>query len=230
LLSVSGIASRDTAAQSDLERFVTHPRSGGAGLVVALVMLIVMSMSALALVRTVSTSVLVAGNFAFRQAAVMAAEAGSEAAIVWLTARATLPDLYADLPNQGYYASLPEGLDISGSTPVGAKVAIDWDKDECNSRTGVACVSASPATTKDDAGQIVQYVIHRLCRSAGSPEDSANSCLLYRESSQVSPKKGQFSYGASSRFKPNSAVYYRITTRVSGPRNTTVFVQTLMHF
>jgi Tfp pilus assembly protein PilX len=209
---------------------VTHPRSGGAGLVVALVMLIVMSMSALALVRTVSTSVLVAGNFAFRQAAVMAAEAGSEAAIVWLTARATLPDLYADLPNQGYYASLPEGLDIGGSTPVDTKVAIDWDKDECNSRTGVTCVSASPATTKDDAGQIVQYVIHRLCRSAGSPEDSANSCLLYRESSQVSPKKGQFSYGASSRFKPNSAVYYRITTRVSGPRNTTVFVQTLMHF
>lgn len=209
---------------------MTHPRSGGAGLVVALVMLIVMSMSALALVRTVSTSVLVAGNFAFRQAAVMAAEAGSEAAIVWLTARAALPDLYTDLPNQGYYASLPEGLDISGSTTVGAKVAIDWDKDQCNSRTGVTCVSASPETTKDDAGQVIQYVIHRLCRSAGSPEDSANSCLLYRESSQVSPKKGQFSYGASSRFKPNSAVYYRITTRVSGPRNTTVFVQTLMHF
>jgi type IV pilus assembly protein PilX len=205
-------------------------RSGGAGLVVALVMLIVMSMSALALVRAVSTSVLAAGNFAFRQAAVMAAEAGSEAAIVWLTARALLPDLYSDQPDQGYYASLPDGLDISGSAPAGTKVAIDWDKDQCNSRSDVSCVSASPETTKDAAGQVIQYVIHRLCRSAGSPEDSANSCLLYRESSQVSPKKGQFSYGASSRFKSNSAVYYRITTRVSGPRNTTVFVQTLMHF
>ena len=205
-------------------------RSGGAGLVVALVMLIVMSMSALALVRAVSTGALVAGNFAFRQAAVMAAEAGSEAAIVWLTARATLPDLYTDLPNQGYYASLPDGLDISGSAPAGAKVAIDWDKDKCNSRSDVICVSASPETTKDAAGQVIQYVMHRLCRSAGSPEDSANSCLLYRESSQVSPKKGQFSYGASSRFKADSAVYYRITTRVRGPRNTTVFVQTLVHF
>ncbi len=205
-------------------------RSGGAGLVVALVMLIVMSMSALALVRAVSTSVLAAGNFAFRQAAVMAAEAGSEAAIVWLTARALLPDLYSDQPDQGYYASLPDGLDISGSSPAGTKVAIDWDKDQCNSRSDVTCVSASPETTKNAAGQVIQYVIHRLCRSAGSPEDSANSCLLYRESSQVSPKKGQFSYGASSRFKLNSAVYYRITTRVSGPRNTTVFVQTLMHF
>jgi type IV pilus assembly protein PilX len=209
---------------------VTHLRSGGAGLVVALVMLIVMSMSALALVRAVSTSVLVAGNFAFRQAAVMAAEAGSEAAVIWLTARARLPDLYSDQPNQGYYASLPDGLDISGSATADSKIAIDWDKDECNSRSDVTCVSASPDMTEDEAGQVIQYVIHRLCRSAGSSEDSANSCLLYRDGNQMSPKKGQFSYGASSRFKVGSAVYYRITTRVRGPRNTIVFVQTLIHF
>lgn len=209
---------------------MTHLRSGGAGLVVALVMLIVMSMSALALVRAVSTSVLVAGNFAFRQAAVMAAEAGSEAAVVWLTARARLPDLYSDQPNQGYYASLPDGLDISGSATADSKIAIDWDKDECNSRSDVTCVSASPDMTEDEAGQVIQYVIHRLCRSAGSSEDSANSCLLYRDGNQMSPKKGQFSYGASSRFKVGSAVYYRITTRVRGPRNTIVFVQTLIHF
>ena len=205
-------------------------RAGGAGLVVALVMLIVMSMSALALVRAVSTSVLVAGNFAFRQAAVMAAEAGSEAAVIWLTARARLPDLYSDQPNQGYYASLPDGLDISGSATADSKIAIDWDKDECNSRSDVTCVSASPDMTEDEAGQVIQYVIHRLCRSAGSSEDSANSCLLYRDGNQMSPKKGQFSYGASSRFKVGSAVYYRITTRVRGPRNTIVFVQTLIHF
>lgn len=205
-------------------------RSVGAGLIVALVMLVVISMSALALVRAVSTGILVAGNFAFRQAAVMAAEAGSEAAIVWLTERASLPDLYTDQPEHGYYASLPDGLDISGSAPADAKIAIDWDKDKCNSRTGVTCVEASKATTRDDAGQIIQYVMHRLCRSTGSPQDAANSCLLYRESSQVSPKKGQLSYGAASRFTKDPAVYYRITTRVRGPRNTTVFVQTLVHF
>lgn len=205
-------------------------RSEGAGLIVALVMLVVMSMSALALVRAVSTGILVAGNFAFRQAAVMAAEAGSEAAIVWLTARATLPDLYTDQPDHGYYASLPESLDISGSAPPNATVAIDWENDECNSRTGIACVGASKETAKDGAGQTIQYVVHRLCRSSGSPKDAANSCLLYQESSQVSSKKGQFSYGAASRFTRDSAVYYRITTRVRGPRNTTVFVQTLVHF
>jgi len=149
---------------------------------------------------------------------------------VWLTARALLPDLYSDQPDQGYYASLPDGLDISGSATADSKIAIDWDKDECNSRSDVTCVSASPDMTEDEAGQVIQYVIHRLCRSAGSSEDSANSCLLYRDGNQMSPKKGQFSYGASSRFKVGSAVYYRITTRVRGPRNTIVFVQTLIHF
>lgn len=205
-------------------------RSGGAGLVVALVMLIVMSLSALALVRTVSTSILVAGNFAFRQAAVMAAEAGSEAAIAWLTPQAAMTDLYTDQPTLGYYASLPDGLDISGNGSANAHIAIDWDTDNCRFRAGLTCVPAAPEVTSDDAGQTIQYVVHRLCRSAGSPQDSANSCLMYQEGSQPNPKKGQFSYGASSRFKKDSDVYYRITTRVRGPRNTTVFVQTLVHF
>lgn len=205
-------------------------RCAGAGLMVALVMMIVMSMSALALVRAVSTSMLVAGNFAFRQAAVLAAEAGSEAAIVWLTQRASLPVLYTDVPDDGYYASLPNDLDISGNAAVTTGVAIDWDQDKCQARKGILCVSAAPAQTADEAGQVIQYAIHRLCRTPGSPQDAANSCLIYQESSQLSPKKGQISYGNSSRFKKNSAVYYRITTRVRGPRNTIVFVQTLVHF
>ena len=205
-------------------------RSAGAGLVVALVVLILMSMSALALVRSVSGGMLVAGNFAFRQAAVSAAEAGSEAAIAWLDARISLADLYIDQPDAGYYAKLPDDVDVTGNAYATAKFAIDWDKDNCNARTGITCLKASPETTEDLAGQTVQYLIHRLCRSTGSPHDPANSCLIYQAGSQVSSKKGQISYGAASRFKSSSTVYYRITTRVRGPRNTSVFVQTLVHF
>jgi len=55
--------------------------SNGAGLIVTLVVLIVMALGALALLRSVTTGLLIAGNFAFREAAVLAAESGSEAAI-----------------------------------------------------------------------------------------------------------------------------------------------------
>ncbi len=205
-------------------------RPVGAGLVVALIMLIVMSMSALALVRAVSTGTLVAGNFAFRQAALSSAETGSEAAIAWLNDHIALTDLYVDQPNAGYYAKLPDDLVITCNKYDTAKFAIDWEKDNCNARTSITCLTASPETSEDDAGQIVQYLIHRLCRSAGSPYDPANSCLMYQAGSQISSKKGQLSYGAASRFNSSSAVYYRITTRVRGPRNTSVFVQTLVHF
>ena len=205
-------------------------RTVGAGLVVALVMLIVMSMSALALVRAVSTGMLVAGNFAFRQAALSAAETGSEAAIAWLNDHIALADLYVDQPVAGYYAKLPDNLDVTGNNYDTSQFTIDWDKDNCNSRPGIACLKASPETSEDEAGQTVQYLIHRLCRSTGSPADPANSCLMYQAGSQISPKKGQLSYGAASRFNSSSAVYFRITTRVRGPRNTSVFVQTLVHF
>lgn len=89
-------------------------RTHGAGLIVALVVLIVMALGALALLRSVTTGLLIAGNFAFREAAVLAAESGSEAAIEWLSERATDAELLADQADAGYYASLPMGMNLTG--------------------------------------------------------------------------------------------------------------------
>ena len=55
----------------------------GASLVAALIMLVMMSAGAISLVRAVSTGRLMAANLAFRQAAVLASDAGNEAAIEW---------------------------------------------------------------------------------------------------------------------------------------------------
>lgn len=200
----------------------------GAGLVVALIMLIVMSMAAVAMVRAIGTGMLVAGNFAFRQQALLAADAGSEAAINWLTPLASLPELYADQAEQGYYASVPDGLDVADSGRVGGSVLIDWDGSQCNTRSGTTCRDAAPALSTDAAGNSIRYIIHRLCKLAGSPQDPANSCLQYQ--SAQSTKKGAISYGSAKLFQPSSGVYYRITTRVKGPRNTIVYTQTMVHF
>lgn len=200
----------------------------GAGLVVALIMLVVMSMAAIAMVRAVGTGMLVAGNFSFRQQALLAADAGSEAAINWLTPLASLPDLFTDNTANGYYASLPSGLDITDSGRVGTTMLIDWNGNQCNARAGVICNAAAAALTTDAAGNSIRYTIHRLCKLAGSPQDAANSCLLFQPAASAS--KGAVSYGQAKRFAVSPGVYYRITTRVSGPRNTVVFTQTLLHF
>ncbi len=202
----------------------------GAGLVVALVVLVVMSLGALALVRAVASGLLVAGNFAFREAAVLAAESGSESAISWLSERAATTDLLSDQPEAGYYASLPVGLSLSGQSNTSTSATIDWDDDQCAARTGIRCFTAGPALPIDAAGHRVRYVIHRLCRTAGSSDAAANSCLLFRSAQGGSSNRGQLSYGASKRFQSSDTVYYRITVHVRGPRNTTAFIQTLVHY
>ena len=202
----------------------------GAGLVVALVVLVVMSLGALALVRAVASGLQVAGNFAFREAAVLAAESGSESAISWLSERAATTDLLSDQPEAGYYASLPVGLSLSGQSNTSTSATIDWDDDQCAARTGTRCFTAGPALPIDAAGHRVRYVIHRLCRTAGSSDAAANSCLLFRSAQGGSSNRGQLSYGASKRFQSSDTVYYRITVHVRGPRNTTAFIQTLVHY
>lgn len=215
-------------------RIVTRRRVStacrGAGLVVALVVLVVMSLGALALVRAVASGLLVAGNFAFREAAVLAAESGSESAISWLSERVATAELLSDQPAAGYYASLPVGLSLSGQGRSGTSATIDWDDDQCAKRSEVTCLTASAALPIDAAGHRVRYVIHRLCRTAGSADDAANSCLLFRSAQGGSSNRGQLSYGASKRFQSSDTVYYRITVHVRGPRNTTAFVQTLVHY
>lgn len=211
-------------------RSAIHGDDRGGGLVVALVVLAAMSMAVLALVANVSTGLLVAGNLAFRQAAVLAADAGSEKAIAWLSPLAGSADLFVDKPNDGYYASLPSNLDLTGSRGAQAGARIDWDDDNCAGVTGPSCLKAAPPMDADPAGNVVRYVIHRLCRSAGSPQAASNSCLLHHLSASGGSSRGQLSYGASTRFEPVDAVVYRITIHVRGPRNTTAFVQTLVHY
>ncbi|MBM3365111.1 MAG: hypothetical protein FJY48_05305 [Betaproteobacteria bacterium] len=202
----------------------------GAGLVVALVVMVVMSLGALALVRAVATGLLVASNAAFRQAAVLAAETGSEAAVDWLSQRADGVDLLSDQAAAGYYASLPTGLSLTGQRDANTSTYIDWDDDQCANQSVTICQSASTALPQDAAGHQIRYVIHRLCRVAGSPDAAANSCLLFRSTQGGSSNRGQLSYGASKRLQTSDSVYYRITVHVRGPRNTTAYVQTLVHY
>lgn len=209
---------------------MTAKQARGASLVVAFIMLAMMSAGAISLIRAVSTGRLMAANLAFRQAAVLASDAGSEAAIAWLRTQVVTAALYADQPDQGYYASVPDDLDITGARASSSGVVIDWDDDHCNNASSQTCVKASAPQAPDAAGNVIRYTIHRLCRTAGSPQGGANSCLMAGGTASASSKRSSLSYGTSSRFATSMQVYYRITVRVRGPRNTAVYTQTLAHF
>lgn len=218
-----------------MKRHVSCPAScvRGGSLVIALTLMVAMSVAALALARMVGTDLLVAGNAAFRESAVLASDAGTEAAIAWLTAQSSAASiaLLSDQPAQGYYASVPDGLQVTGAVASGTTVTvgIDWDDDRCAGRGVTRCVTAAPALPVDGAGNRIRFAIHRMCAQPGATQSGGNSCLSFQPAQGGGGNRGQLGYGAALRFLPGQRVYYRVTTRVRGPRNTTVFTQVLVH-
>lgn len=176
----------------------------GVVLFIALIVLVAMTVAGLALIRSVDTAVLVAGNLAFRQSATQASDQGVNAAYTYLQANATGTTLQTSAPTQGYYASLATDPNWFNSN--------DWNTNAAQTLNGGA---------PDAAGNVIRYMIHRMCNGAGSY--TATSCALY-----VPPPPGGTSGSmavGSVTFQSSPQVYYRITTRIEGPRNTVSIVQ-----
>ncbi len=180
-------------------------RQRGAVLLIALVVLVIMTLSALALIRSVNMTNLIAGNLAFRESALLSSERSTEAAMAWL-AGSDVATLNADSTANGYQA-------VRADPPAGQS----WDALWNNTLANQAITGSS-----DIAGNTVSYVIHRLCDAPGSPQ--IVNCSKPPKSNEGSSSGG----GGGLQPEAPSQVYYRITARVAGPRSTTVYTQTIV--
>lgn len=174
----------------------------GVVLFVALIALVVLSLAAVALIRSVDTNTIIAGNLSFKQSSLLSADRGAEAAIKWLSTQ-TNDDLADDILANGYYATMLED----------AKDLVD--------ASGVSGTIANP----DVSGNSITYVIQRLCRTLGlpTPDQLVNSC-----STGPSENKNDLSeMGQES--QTQSGMVYRITVKVIGPRNTVTYIQTFAY-
>ena len=189
----------------------------GVVLFVSLIILVAMTLAGIALMRSVDTNVLIAGNLAFRQANTMYADTGVEAARAWLTAN--VASLNNNQPGGAlhYWANYQEGLNFLG-TAIAPAVNYDWTQ---------AATVAAP-----DPAYSISYVIHRLCGGAGAPSDAAAKCMQASagggSGSSGLGTKGVVSYGVQA-LPGISTIYYRVTIRVSGPRNTLSYVQAIVN-
>ena len=178
----------------------------GAVLFIALIVLVAMSLAGLALMRGVDTGALIASNLAFKESATAAGDLGVETARNWLIANAG-SNLQNDQPaiagGNGYWSTSQDSLDLIN--------VYDW--------------STSVSVGTDAAGNQVQYVIQRLCDASG-PTTSAN-CLKSSSTTTGSSSKGGAAYGTYGIAAPTDA-YYRVTVKVTGPRNTVSYVQVTM--
>ena len=194
----------------------------GVVLLIALIALVALTLAGIALMRSVDTGNVIAGNLAFKQAATQASDLGTEAALAALPNIITT-SLDADClacaanPTGVYYATM-RSTDINGvptttaapAIPVLPGAAINWS----------TVPSALPATTAP--GYNVQYVIDRLCVPPVPVTDVQGQCF-----SGVPLGGGSHSAGAVV-FSAAGVVYYRVTVRVTGPRNAVSMVQTIL--
>lgn len=205
----------------------------GVVLIVALIVLVAMTLAGIALVRSVDTGNIAAGNMAFRQGATMAADTGIEAGIDWLDSQQAGAALNNDRENDGYYATSQNTLDVTNRN-LSSGVAVDWDHDGCANLSGVTkCITPSAEkTVKQDDVVLYRYsyIIHRLCSNPIAYTHQDNSCITYVPPNSKTPNRDVVGYGNTGGFGGNAIPYYRITTRVLGPRNTVSYVQSVVHY
>lgn len=191
----------------------------GITLIVALLVLVAMTLAGVALMRSVDSSTLLAGNLAFRQSATASADRGMEGAITVLRGMSATALQGDGAGGSGYYASLPAAdKDFTGSaTPATHADDFDWDKD------------AAKISTPDAAGNTVAYVVHRLCQGAGAL--NVNTCTTWLADAEGGASTSTLVGGETYRdptLTPKPAAmrgFYRVTVRITGPRNTYSYVQ-----
>lgn len=202
----------------------------GVVLIITLIALVAMTLAAIALVRSVDTGNVVAGNLAFKQGAALAGDSGSEAAITWLSGIAGLAASQNDLVNSGYYATSQETLDMTGTSGIATRSLVDWDGNNCGGAvaggTAAACIQPAALIAANAAGYETRYIIHRLCPGTGLPNNCASTTTVVAGTSS-----GAKDYTSKGGLSGTAEVeYYRITTRIKGPRNTISYVETIVHF
>jgi Tfp pilus assembly protein PilX len=216
-------------------------RQSGLSLLLALLALMILSLGAVALVRSIDTGTLIAGNVGFKQDAIEASAVGAERAIAWVESHQTDGMLDTDQSLWGYYANSHDQLDPTGSNPALAQ-QVDWENKSCpNVPAGSALIcpfvsdpaapGAPPAVNTNTPvnGNSLQWVILRLCKAAGV-SGGVNPCSQpVSASSSTASERGDLSAGG--RISASTAgPYYRVIVRALGPRNTTSFTETIVHF
>jgi hypothetical protein len=209
-------------------RHVPAPKSNQRGVVlfIALIVMVAMSLAAVALMRSVDTTTAVIGNLAFRQASILPANYGVEDAAAALFSDASpsnvarIPDVTVANAANNYY-------------PTHDPTAAGWDD-----KFGIPTpLQTKPATTfpraqVDGAGNQITYVIERMCNpKAPAGAIPATNGATRGWCDMMAPKQppgctiNDPCPGAD--FKQ---VFYRVTVRVDGPKgtNTVSFAQAML--
>ena len=194
----------------------TIRRQRGIVLFVALIVMVAMTLAAIALIRSVDTTNTAVGNLAFRQSSILPANYAVEAAVASLFKDANdgksamIADPTKDDKTLNYYATFKR---------TDNKIGVPKD---LQTKTAAG---ALPIQLKDDADNVITYVIERMCddkAAAAHPDGVANLTWCDMMPPKQSPGT---TVNDPELFKFPPQPFYRVTVRVDCPKNTASFLQ-----
>lgn len=191
------------------QRFAMR-RHGQRGIILVVTMfaLIILLISGIALVRSFDSSLVLAGNMAFKRDLVNQGERGMSAAILSMKGSGALVSEItreSDLVTSNYSASLL-ATDAHG-------IPVVLLKDSAWTTAKMSAADITDATS----GVTIRYVIDRLCSASGAA--STASCIV----GSYGDKGGTADMKRATAISPP---VYRISVRVTGPRSTQTYLQT----
>jgi Tfp pilus assembly protein PilX len=187
-------------------------RQRGVVLIFTLIVLLILTIGAVALMRSMNTSLFGAGNLAFRRDL---ANQGEQALVNVLaefstgdlsTSSSTLNNVPADNYSATLLPSNSEGIPTALLTPT-LSTAVGTHPD----------LAGAPFGPNGTSDVTIRYVIDRMCSATGAP----NSTICV----QSTTLPNQITHSDKNPKAPTATVY-RLTVRVSGVRGTQVFMQT----
>ena len=193
----------------------------GVMLLFTLIVLVVLLMGGVVVVRSMNTSLVTAGNMAFKRdlrnqgeqaiANVLVAFSSSLLSSASSTANTLASANYSAVRLVTNDRGIPTVLLSNSASPSGL------DMQGAN-------FSPTAAAIDGTAGVSMRYVIDRLCNNSGTVSTLGRSgCVLMPSSTEV--RGGTSSSTPRPDDRPPSLIY-RLTVRVDGPRDTQTFIQT----
>jgi type IV pilus assembly protein PilX len=195
-------------------KFAAAARQRGVVLIFSLIVLLILAIGAVALLRSVNSSLMSAGNLAFHRDLVNQAEQAVSNVMTQfkftglpLGGAVTTTVTTANVPTANYSAT---------TLPTNAQgVPTALLDDAAFALVGIAANDIVPNATSKIT---IRYVIDRLCAPLTVTASSPN-CVQ----STGLPTGGTANRNTA--VSPPSATIYRISVRVDGPRNTQAFLQ-----
>ena len=187
-------------------RAPVRQRERGVALILTLIILLIMTIGAVALVRSMNSSQVIAGNLAFRHDLVNQGEQGISSVLkTFQTGGLLVSATTADNAAANY---------SSTALPTNAQGVPTILLDDTNFPTSWTAPDLTGAT-----GDVqIRYIIDRLCNVTGTA--SSTNCVQ----TVAVPNSGTAL--PTPAVPPPTATVYRLSVRVTGPRKTQIFLQT----